>query len=65
MRSVSPHYQTLERVASQMDQLQTREQIDPVLDELEFIYEMLSPEVQQVCQDMLSILLKRYQSLDA
>jgi hypothetical protein len=48
-----------------MDQLQTREQIDPVLDELEFIYEMLSPEVQQVCQDMLSILLKRYQSLDA
>jgi hypothetical protein len=48
MRGMSPHYQTLERVASQMDQLQTRKQIDPVLDELGFIYGMSSTDIQPV-----------------
>ena len=62
MDQLPSHYQYLEEVSGQLDQLMTREQINPVLDELEFIYELLSPETQVLCQDMISTLLERYKA---
>jgi len=61
MQQKSEQYQYMETIAAQIDQLSTREQIDPVLDELEFIFELLSPDAQPQCEQLIAILMEKYQ----
>ena len=57
-------YRYLERVAIEFDTLNEREIIKNTLDELEFIYELLDPEHQELASDMIERLNRHSKSLD-
>ncbi len=56
-------YQYLQRAAAQMNTLDTREAVNRVLDELEFLYEALDPELQDRAAELISKLHERLKSL--
>lgn len=49
----------LQRVAGQLDKLTERDQIEPVLDELEYLYEILDPELQPPADQLIDTLRER------
>ena len=52
-------YAYLQQVAARLDVLQTKEEINAVLDELEFLYEALDPELQDLATNLIATLTKR------
>jgi len=56
-------YQYLEQVAREFDRLTDRRQVETVLDELEFLYDALDPEFQDLCADLIERLTARLQEL--
>lgn len=44
-------YQFLQQVAARLDSYQDKDEINRVMDELEFQFELLPPEVQPQCSD--------------
>ena len=58
-------YQYLQQVANQLDALNTRSEITQTLDELEFIYEAVDPEFQELASDLITRLTQRLRSLPA
>ena len=54
----------LEKVAADLETLDTRDAIDRVLDELDFLYELLDPELQPLATELIERLMERYHGLD-
>jgi hypothetical protein len=52
-------YAYLQQVAGALDQLTERRQIEVVLDELEYLYEVLDPELQHLADDLIARLRQR------
>lgn len=63
MQATNP-YKYLEQVSELFDTLNTREEINQVLDELEFLFDLIDPEFQDQVSDLISRLTKRLQELD-
>jgi hypothetical protein len=53
----------LEEATKNADELDSREEINRVIDELEFIYEALDPEFQNLASDLMSRLSGRLKEL--
>jgi len=53
----------LQQVSGQLDRLTQRDQIEPVLDELEYLYEILDPELQAPADQLIDTLRKRLEQL--
>jgi len=62
MQTSNP-YKYLEQVSELFDSLNTREEINQVLDELEFLFDLIDPEFQDQVSDLVSRLTKRLQEL--
>jgi len=62
MQTSNP-YKYLEQVSELFDSLNTREEINQVLDELEFLFDLIDPEFQDQVSDLISRLTKRLQEL--
>ena len=62
MQTTNP-YKYLEKVSELFDSLNTREEINQVLDELEFLFDLIDPEFQEQVSDLISRLTKRLQEL--
>jgi len=62
MQTTNP-YKYLEQVSELFDTLNTREEINQVLDELEFLFDLIDPEFQNQVSDLISRLTKRLQEL--
>lgn len=56
-------YRYLEQVSREFDRIRTRQQAETVLDELEFLYDALDPEFQDLCTDLIERLTHRLQEL--
>lgn len=56
-------YVYLQKVAQELDQLQSRKQIYEILDELEFLFEALDPEFQDLASDLITRLNRRLERL--
>lgn len=63
MQATNP-YEYLEQVSELFGTLNTREEINQVLDELEFLFDLIDPEFQDQVSDLISRLTKRLQELD-
>ena len=63
MQATNP-YKYLEQGSELFDTLNTREEINQVLDELEFLFDLIDPEFQDQVSDLISRLTKRLQELD-
>jgi hypothetical protein len=55
-------YRYLEQVAGRIDSRDDRDEINQVIDELEFIYEILDPEFQGLADDLMTRLTARLQA---
>ena len=62
MQTTNP-YKYLEQVSELLDSLNTREEINQVLDELEFLFDLIEPEFQDQVSDLISRLTQRLQEL--
>lgn len=58
MNGVDP-YAYLHRVAMKMDALTQRDQIETVLDEVEYLFEVIPPELQDLAEPIIAELRKR------
>jgi hypothetical protein len=63
MQTTNP-YKYLEQVSELFDTLNTREEINQVLDELEFLFDLIEPEFQDQVSDLINRLTKRLQELN-
>ena len=52
-------YAYMQQVAGALDQLNDRERINTILDELEYLYEVLDPELQPLADDLIEQLRSR------
>ena len=58
MQGIDP-YAYLQQVAGALDRLRQRQEIEVVLDELEYLYEVLDPELQHLADDLIGQLRQR------
>jgi hypothetical protein len=63
MQATNP-YKYLEQVSELFDTLNTREEINQVIDELEFLFDLIDPEFQDQVSDLIARLTKRLQELN-
>ena len=63
MQATNP-YKYLEQVSELFDTLNTREEINQVIDELEFLFDLIEPEFQDQVSDLIARLTKRLQELN-
>lgn len=56
-------YRYLEQVSREFDRIRTRQEAETVLDELEFLYDALDPEFQDLCADLIERLTRRLREL--
>ncbi len=63
MQATNP-YKYLEQVSELFETLNTAEEINQVLDELEYLYDLIEPEFQDQVSDLISRLTNRLQELN-
>ena len=56
-------YHCLEQVSELFDTLNTPEEINRVLDELEYLFDLIEPDFQDQVSDLIARLTKRLQEL--
>ena len=56
-------YKYLQQAAAQMNTLDSRASVNRLLDEVEFLYEALEPELQDMASELISQLHERLKSL--
>ncbi|SEA23316.1 hypothetical protein SAMN05660964_01185 [Thiothrix caldifontis] len=56
-------YKHLQKIAGELDNYDTRDKIDRVLDELDFIHELIDPEAQSMVSQVTKTLMERYRAL--
>ena len=62
MQGVDP-YAYLQQVAASLEALGTRREIETVLDELEYLYEIIDPELMYLADDLIERLRKRLREM--
>lgn len=62
MSGVTP-YKTIEEIAGRIDDLKTPESINEALDELEYLFEVIPPELQDPVEDLITRLRNKYKQL--
>jgi hypothetical protein len=62
MQGVDP-YAYLQQVAASLESLSTRREIETVLDELEYLYEIIDPELMYLADDLIERLRKRLRGM--
>ena len=55
MNGIDP-YAYMQQVAIKMDELTARDEIETVLDELEYLFEVIPPEMQDNAEKLISLL---------
>ena len=63
MQTTNP-YKYLEQVSELFDTLNSREEINQVIDELEFLFDLIDPEFQDQVSDLINRLTKRLQEIN-
>ena len=63
MQATNP-YKYLEQVSELFDSLNTAEEINQVLDELEYLFDLIEPEFQDQVSDLITRLTQRLQELN-
>ena len=63
MPGVDP-YAYLMQVSQQLDRLHTRTQIETVLDEVEYLFEVIPPELQDLAEPLIQALRERLADAD-
>ena len=58
MSGIDP-YAYLNQVSAKMDSLTRRDQIETVLDEVEYLFEVIPPELQDLAEPIITELRKR------
>ncbi len=58
MNGIDP-YAYMQQVAIKMDELTARGEIETVLDELEYLFEVIPPEMQDNAEKLISMLRKK------
>ena len=55
-------YAFMQQVARRLEQLNSRDEIVPVLDELEYLFEILPPEMQDNAEQLIAVLRARLET---
>ena len=55
MSGIDP-YGYMQQIAVRMPELNTRDEIEPVLDELEYLFEVIPPELQDNAEQLIGML---------
>ncbi|HEX5636364.1 MAG: hypothetical protein HYZ31_12940 [Gammaproteobacteria bacterium] len=55
MKGVNP-YVSMEEIAMKLPQLQSRDDIEKALDEVEYLFEVIPPELQDNAEKLISLL---------
>lgn len=63
MNGIDP-YAYLARVSENIDSLKDRERIETVLDEVEYLFEVIPPELQEPAEKIIEILRGRLADCD-
>lgn len=63
MQATNP-YKYLELVSELFETLNSPEEINQVIDELEYLYDLIDPEFQDQVSDLINRLTQRLQELD-
>ena len=58
MNGIDP-YAYMQQVAIKMNELTTRNEIETVLDELEYLFEVIPPEMQDNAETLISMLREK------
>ena len=58
MNGIDP-YAYMQQVAIKMNELTTRNEIETVLDELEYLFEVIPPEMQDNAEKLISMLREK------
>ena len=58
MSGIDP-YAYMQQVAVKMDELTARDEIETVLDELEYLFEVIPPEMQDNAEKLISMLREK------
>lgn len=56
-------YKHLQKISAELDTYDTRDKIDRVLDELDFIHELFEPEMQPMVSQVRNVLMERFRAL--
>lgn len=62
MNGIDP-YAYMHKVSLSMDELKTRNEIETVLDEIEYLFEILPPEMQDNAENLISLLRQKLDAL--
>ena len=52
-------------IAQQLDELQTRDEIETALDEVEYLFEVIPPEMQDPAEQLIGLLRARLAEADS
>lgn len=64
MSGIDP-YAYMQQVATRMSQLSHRGEIETVLDEMEYLYEVMSPEIQEYADQLIHQLRDKLSKADS
>lgn len=64
MQGVNP-YAYLQLVAGQIDTMSNRADVENALDDLEYLFEVTDPEIQDIASDLIARLKDKLKSFDA
>ncbi len=62
MSGLNP-YEYLSQVSLKMDSLTQRDEIETVLDEVEYLYEVIPPDLQDLADPIIEALRKRLEAI--
>jgi hypothetical protein len=63
MSGVNP-YVTMQKIAARMNELETYEEINDALDEIEYVFEVIPPELQEPAETLIAQLRNKLKNLD-
>ncbi len=58
MYGIDPHA-TLQKIAAQLDSLSDRNEIITALDEVEYVFEVIPPEMQDAAEQIIALLRQK------
>jgi len=62
MSGVTP-YISMNKIAARLDELNTRESITEALDEVEYLFEVIPPELQEPAETLIALLREKLDAL--
>jgi hypothetical protein len=63
MSGVTP-YISMNKIAARLDELDTRESITEALDEVEYLFEVIPPELQEPAETLIALLRDKLKALE-